>query len=278
MAEKKQHKIVSADTGEEVKVSAKKPTVKPAPAPADKSEATKKRIIAWVFWILALACEVVAILVLCGKINMTFMPQMWQLIILLVIDFALVVVGAQFWKKANRIDPASEANKLKFWLWNNMGVLVCCVAFIPFIILTLLNKEADKKTKLVATIVAAICLIAGMGLSADWNPVSQEGLAAAEETLAGQDVYWAPFGTVYHTHEDCQALNRSETLTQGNVDQAVEAGKTRLCKFCAKQDDITIDENGAISKDETQAAVEQVVEELIENTAESEAVELEPAA
>ena len=59
---------------------------------------------------------------------------------------------------------------------------------------------------------------------------------AAEQVITGS-VYWSPYGKVYHTHDDCQALNQSEQLTTGDVDQAIAAGRTRLCSFCAKRDD-----------------------------------------
>jgi hypothetical protein len=62
---------------------------------------------------------------------------------------------------------------------------------------------------------------------------------AAVETLGDEQVYWAPFGKVYHTHEDCSSLNQSETLTVGTVEQAIASGRTRLCYFCAQQDNIT---------------------------------------
>ena len=58
------------------------------------------------------------------------------------------------------------------------------------------------------------------------------------ETITA-DVYWSPFGHVYHTHEDCQALNHTDTLTVGDVEQAIAANRTRLCSFCAKRDEIT---------------------------------------
>jgi len=53
------------------------------------------------------------------------------------------------------------------------------------------------------------------------------------------DVYWSPFGKVYHTHDDCQSLNQSDELTYGTVEQAIADGRTRLCAFCAKRDDIS---------------------------------------
>ena len=152
---------------------------------ADKSSAKTKRILAVVFWVLAIACEVLAVLVFIGKIDLKFISQMAQLIAFLVIDFILVVVGAQFWKQANHMDPVSEQNKVKFWLWNNMGVIVCCFAFIPFLIYVLfIDKNADPKMKKVASIVAAVALVLGVGLSYDWHPVSQEGLAKARQAVA----------------------------------------------------------------------------------------------
>ena len=166
------------------------------------------------------------------------MPTLYQLIAFLVLDLAFVIIGAQLWKKANRIDPVSEANKVKFWLWNNMGVIACVVAFVPIIILMLSNKNLDKKTKTIATVVAIIALLIGGVCSYDFNPVSEEQQQAAISAVTG-DVFWSPFGKVYHTHDDCQALNQSDTLTYGTVEEAIAANRTRLCSFCAKNDNIT---------------------------------------
>lgn len=236
---------------------------------ADKSSAKTKRILAVVFWVLAIACEVLAVLVFIGKIDLKFISQMAQLIAFLVIDFILVVVGAQFWKQANHMDPVSEQNKVKFWLWNNMGVIVCCFAFIPFLIYVLfIDKNADPKMKKVAAIVAAVALVLGIGISYDWNPVSQEGKAQAESTLGDTSVYWTQFGSVYHLDTECQHLNRSSELFEGDVATAIEKGKTRLCKTCAKNFNIEIADNGAIlTTTPLTAAVEEVVEDVAEEPA-----------
>jgi len=239
MAEKKQHKIVSASTGEQVTgkpTAPKKPVIHEA---APVGNAGSLRIGAVVLWAVALIFEVLALLVVLGKINLRFMPTLWQLIVLLVLDLACVIIGAQLWKKANHIKPASEKNPLKFWLWNNMGVIACVVCFMPIIIILLTNKDLDKKTKAIATVVAVIALLIGGVASYDFNPVSQEQQEAAISALGDEMVYWAPFGKVYHTHEDCGALNHSDELTVGTVEQAIAANRTRLCSFCAKRDDIT---------------------------------------
>lgn len=230
--------------------------------PVDKAGAKSKRILAVVFWVLALACEVLALLVFIGKLDLGFTSQLNQLIAFLVIDFIFVVIGAQFWKKANHMDPVSEANKAKFWLWNNMGVVVCCFAFIPFLIYVLfVDKNADPKMKKVASIVAAVALLLGIGVSYDWNPVSEEGLAQAQETLAGETVYWTQFGKVYHNDLYCQHLNRTSEPYEGDVATAIANGKTRLCKTCAANSNIEIADNGAILS-LAEEAVEEAAEEV----------------
>ncbi len=252
MAEPKKKKIVSADTGEEVAAGSKKKT-----AAAPVGNAKGLRIGAVILWVFAIVFEVLALLVVLGKVDLRFMSQLAQLIVFLILDLACVIAGAQLWKKANHIDPASEKNKVKFWLWNNMGVIVCVIAFVPFIILLLTNKNVDKKTKTIATIVAIIALLLGGLFSYDWNPVSLEEKEAAVQALGSDDVYWTRFGRVYHTHDDCQALNQSEELTYGTVEQAIAANRTRLCSFCAKRDAIT----GVATDDADTGALEEAVEE-----------------
>ena len=235
MAEEKKKKIIDANTGEEVEAGSKKKTMIEA-APVGNAGGLRAGAIA--LWIVAIVFEVLALLVVFGKFDIKFLPQLVQLIIFLVLDLACVIIGAQFWKKANHIKPASEKNKVLFWLWNNMGVIVMVVAFLPFIILLLVNKNVDKKTKIIGAVVAVICLLIGGLASYDWNPVSQEQQEAAMEAIT-DDVYWTRFGHVYHTHDDCQSLNQSEVLQYGTVEEAIAANRTRLCAFCARRDEIT---------------------------------------
>lgn len=260
MAEPKKKKIVDADSGKEVKAGSRK---KKAAAPV--GNATGFRVGAIILWVVALAFEVLAYLVLIGKVNLNFMPSLWQMIAFLVLDLICVIVGSQFWKKANHIKPASEKNKTLFWLWNNMGLIVCAVCFIPFVILALTNKEADKKTKVIATVVAVIALLIGGACSIDYNPVSAEEQQAAMEAIS-DDVYWSPFGKVYHTHDDCSSLNQSDTLTYGTVEQAIASNRTRLCSYCAKRDEITgVTTDGKdVSDVEFEDEVEEEVEEELE--------------
>ena len=114
-----------------------------------------------------------------------------------------------------------------------MGVIVCAIAFIPFIILLLTNKNVDKKTKTIGTAVAAIALIICGLASYDFNPISAEDMISSGLTGG---VYWTKYGTVFHSHEDCSSLNRSEELIAGSIHEAKEAGRERLCKRCEKRD------------------------------------------
>jgi len=234
MAERKKKTYVAAS--EETKQAARKMEAKQAKPVGD---AKPKRIGAVICWVLALVLEVCAFLVLQGKIDLKFMPQLYQLILFLVLDLVLVIVGSQLWKQANHIDPASEKDPVKFWLWNNMGVIVAAVAFVPFAILALTDKNADKKTKTIATVAAVICLLIGGVASYDFNPVSSEQKDAAVQALGSETVYWSTFGKVYHTHDDCSHLNQSEQLTYGTVSEAIAANRVRLCKTCANRDNIS---------------------------------------
>ena len=200
---------------------------------ATKKNALPYRIGAIILWILAIACEVLAILVFVHKIEFSFTVEnpgytiTW--IALLVLDLAFVIIGSQLWKKANHLDPASAKNKLRFWLHNNLGVIVAIIAFAPFIIIVLLDKNASKQSKIIAVVVAVVALAIGGLTSVDWNPISQEEML---ENANIDTVYWTASGTVFHAYDDCPHLNNTLELMTGTAASAIENGKTRLCKTC----------------------------------------------
>ena len=242
--EKKEVKAAAKKAEKEVKEAGEEVTTV---AGKKKEEAAKavgsakgKRIGAICCWVAAFACEIVAILTAVGKIYpIKSMPTLTFLIILIVLDLILVIIGSQLWKKANHIDPASKKNKTKFWLWNNMGVIACIICFLPFIIILLSNKDLDAKTRKIAIIAAVAALLIGGAASYDYNPVSAEEKQVAEANISGQ-VTWTQYGKVYHIYYDndnwCQHLNNSDEVTVGSVEEAIAAGKTRLCKTCAHRE------------------------------------------
>ena len=140
-----------------------------------KKRATCKRVWAVICRVIAIAFEVIGILRLTDVINwFSEMDVMRFLIICIALDLIFVIIGSLLWKKANHIDPASEKNKVKFWLWNNLGTIVSIIAFLPLIILIFSDKKLDKKTKgIVGGIAIAALAIAGLA-SYDRDPVSME--------------------------------------------------------------------------------------------------------
>ena len=192
-----------------------------------KKRATCKRVWAIICWVIAIAFEVIGILKLTDVINwFSGLDITWFLIICIVLDLIFVIIGSLLWKKANHIDPASEKNKTKFWLWNNLWTILSVIAFLPIIILIFTDKDLDKKSKwLVWWIAIAALAIAGLA-SYDWNPVSMEWLERAEKEVLqvspSGTVYRAEHSKKYHVDQDCPAFSRSETVYEGTVRDAYE--------------------------------------------------------
>ena len=233
------------------------------------------RIGAVICWLAGLGCEVLAILSLLQKIHIFAKNEidMVSMIGFLVIDLILVIVGSALWKKANHIDPASEKNKVKFWLWNNMGVIVSVIAFIPFIIFALTDKNADKKTKTIAAIVAVVALLISGAASYDWNPVSSEQLQAAQNALGDTTVYWTVNGNTvhkYHIDPECYHLKnaKSDSIYEGTVEQAFQDNATALCKTCQKnhQEIEGINDVSTGEKAEKSEEADDSAEEIAEDT------------
>ena len=210
-----------------------------------KKSATVKRIIAGVLWAVAICCEVLAILLINEKVKLPFFSThddvriaLWlPLIIFIVIDLACCLIAAFLWKKSNRLDPIKKTgNQVGFVILTQLGVIMAVLCFLPLIILILVNKKLDKKTKAIFTIVAIVALLLAGLLGADWNPISKEEAEAAETAITG-DVYWTQYGRKYHTDQDCQTIRNSDLLV-GTVEEAIEANRETLCAFCAKHDNI----------------------------------------
>ncbi len=230
-------------------------------------EATRKnalpyRIFAVILWVLAIAAEVFAILIFTHKIEFSFTVENpgWTIswIVCIVLDLIFVVAGSLLWKKGNHLDPASKKNKVRFWLHNNLGVIVSVIAFAPFIIIVLTDKNADKKSKTIAAVVAAAALVIAGLFSYDWNPLSQEEML---ENADIETVYWTASGTVFHAYDDCSHLKNTVELFKGTSSTAIENGKTRLCKTCearalreAEEGAVTVPSGNTETTEDTAAA------------------------
>ncbi|MEX1307230.1 MAG: hypothetical protein AB1Z19_01730, partial [Eubacteriales bacterium] len=219
---------------------------KAAPAKQEtKGSAKSLRLVAIILWVLAIGAEVLAIWLFNRSIFLIEGKE-WQLYAALGLDALLVIIGAQLWKRANRIKPCASKSKFVKMIWDQMGVIVAFLAFIPFGILYIINaKDLPKKTRTVLAVVLAVLFAGTVGASADYNPVSpeeaEEKASAVEEQLAEEGieydgvVYWTTYGKSYHLDRDCFTLNRTteENLHSGTLEEAFEAGRTDPCDFCA---------------------------------------------
>lgn len=202
-----------------------------------KKRANCKRMWAVVCWIIAIAFEVIGILRLIDVINwFSGLELSTFLIICIVLDLIFVIIGSLLWKKANHIDPISEENKTKFWIWNNLWTILSVIAFLPLIILVFTDKDLDKKSKkLVGGIAIAALVVAGLA-SYDYNPVSSEQLERAEKEVLqvspSGTVYWAKYSKKYHVDKDCPAFSNSETVYEGTVRDAYGKWLTDPCRRC----------------------------------------------
>jgi len=203
-------------------------------SPEAKKKASTFRIIAAALWVLALGCMAGAVYFLLQS-----PPNLVWMCVFLVLDLIFVVAGSLFfWKKANRLDPASEKDKIRFFLQNQLGVIAAVIAFLPLIVLIFMNKDLSGKQKgIFGGIAVAALIVAGL-LSADFDPASIEQYTAqinqVEELTGRNYIYWAPSGRVFHLHDECHHLGRSAEIFEGTVQQAHEIRNIdELCSACA---------------------------------------------
>jgi len=232
MESKKTLKKLTKVGGGETQSTSTKPFVASAES---KTKAKKFRIFAIVSWIVAIGFEIGAILLL-GK---TPISLTW-LIILLVVDLIFVVIGSLQWKKANRLDPASEKDKIKFFIQNQLGLIISIIAFLPIVILIFTNKDLSGKQKgLVGSIAVIALIIAGL-TGIDFDPASIEKYTKQTQQVESltdgvNHVYWTKSGKSYHIYQDCSYINtdRTNEIFEGTVAQARELKNiTDLCDRC----------------------------------------------
>jgi len=211
-----------------------------------------------ILWILAIAAEVFAIVLLTttndaiiyglpfsngGDTN----ALMYWFIGILVLDAIFCIIAALLWKRANRIKPSKSKNKLVKLIWDQLGVIMCLIAFIPVGILLLRSTDKfDPKTKKILLAVVAVLLLGSVSASIDYDPVSPgdeqnlevliERHYSEEEITRDADgnivVWWTQYGKSMHLDEFCYHIADSTTKTSGTIAEAIEAGKTDPCDNC----------------------------------------------
>jgi Na+/proline symporter len=231
-------KIVKVGGGESSTKTAAKKAQSFVVTEESKSKAKTFRLLAIVTWIIAIGFEAGAIFMLKkAPINTTW------LIGLIVADLIFAVIGSLLWKKANRFDPASEKEKFKFFIQNQLGAIISMIAFLPLVILIFTNKNMKGNQKAILGSVAAVALVIAGIVGIDFNPVSIEQYA--EQTAEVQalnngvnNVYWTKSGSSYHLYSDCSYINtdRTSEIYEGTVANARELKNiTDLCDRCEKR-------------------------------------------
>jgi len=212
------------------------------PTPESKGKATQLRLIACILWFLGICAEIGAILVLIKSAKPIGTSTWVWMIVFIVVDLIFIIIGSQIWKRANRFDPASEKDKIKFFIQNQLGVIISVIAFLPLVLLIFTNKNLSGTQKGVLGGIAAIALIIAGVTSADFNPPSVEQYTQqtnrVEELTGINHVFWTKSGTKYHLYNDCSSINtkRTDKIFEGTVAQARELKNiTELCKFCEKR-------------------------------------------
>ncbi len=207
------------------------------PTPQAKSFATRLRIVAVVLWLLAIASEVFAIYWILKRTwkGDEATLNMVVLIATIVVIAVLATAGSLLWKRANKADPASRAEPIRFFIQNQLGVIIAIIAFLPLIALIFLNKDMGKQQKAIAGVIGIAALVITGLASAEFAPSSVEQYTAETQqvvSLTGSDhVYWTKEGSVYHLCQAASAVNlqsKDNTIYDGTVGDAHAAGKDRL--------------------------------------------------
>jgi len=209
-----------------------------SPSAANASKSKMYRVIAIIGWLIAIGIEIKVIL------RLREVPIIMNWIIGFIVGMLILVVIANIlWKKANRLDPASEKNKTKFFIQNQLGLIISVIAFLPLVVLILTNKNLSGKQKgILGSIAGAALLIAGL-TGTEFNPVSQEQYAEQTAQVEGfmggvNNVYWTKSGKSYHLYQDCGYINSKRTteIFQGKVASARELKNiTDICDRCANK-------------------------------------------
>ena len=231
-------KVTRVESSESSSVSSARETKTFVPGDESKAKAKTFRTIAIISWIVAIGFEVGAIILLRKvPVNTTW------LIVLIAAALIFAVIGSLLWKNANRLDPASEKDKVKFFIQNQLGLIISIIAFLPLVILIFTNKNLSSKQKSLVGTIAVIALVIAAITGIDFNPPSQEKyLEQTEQVKSLNDgvnhVYWTKYGKSYHLYVDCPYINtdRTDEIFEGTVAQAKELKNiTDLCDLCERR-------------------------------------------
>jgi hypothetical protein len=137
-----------------------------------KSAARRLRIFALLCWAVAIGGEVAGIyLLMQHKFDSGNLPL---LIGILVGIAVFAIAGSMLWKAANRRNPASKADGFRFFVQNQLGAIITLIAFLPLIVLILMDKDMDPKNKQIAGGIGAVLAVIATLIGVNLEPPSVE--------------------------------------------------------------------------------------------------------
>ena len=91
------------------------------------------------------------------------------------------------WKAANKHDPASRADSARFFFQNQLGAIITVIAFLPLIVLILMDKDMDPKNKKIAGGIGIVLAAVGDVHRDRLQPAVGRAIYAGHEQVRGRD-------------------------------------------------------------------------------------------
>lgn len=149
-----------------------------------ESAATRLRIFAVLAWIVAIGGEAAGIYLL---YHHQFDNGNLPLLIGILVGIAIfAIVGSMLWKAANRHDPARQSETFKFFFQNQLGAIITLIAFLPLIVLILMDKDMDPKNKKIAGGIGAVLAVIATLMGVSYEPPSVEQYTTDMNSCAAQ--------------------------------------------------------------------------------------------
>jgi hypothetical protein len=149
-----------------------------------KGKAKKLRTFAGLSWVVAIGTEIAGIVLLLK--NKFDEGNLALLIGIMVVIAVFAIAGSLMWKTANKHDPASKADKFKFFVQNQLGAIISVIAFLPLLALIFMDKDMDPKNKKIAGAVGVGLAMLATVVGIDFSPPSTEQYTQDMNTCAAQ--------------------------------------------------------------------------------------------
>jgi len=137
-----------------------------------QSAASRLRLFAAIAWVVAIGAEIAGVVMLLRhKFDHGNLPL---LIGLLVVIAVFAIAGNLMWKAANKQDPARASDTTRFFFQNQLGAIVTVIAFLPLVVLILMDKDMDPKNKKIAGGIGGVLAVVAVLFGVSFKPPSVE--------------------------------------------------------------------------------------------------------